>query len=234
MSDHLTRKELKHDTVALSLDSVFHNFGAHRSQIVKYGGAIVAVALVVGLTFYYRNYQSNIRQQALGDAIQLQGAAVGAPPATGGPHFPTDSAKREAVIKAYTKILTEHGGSGEAHVASYTLGAIDAEAGKLAEARKKFQAVIDGGGAEYASMARLSLAQIAFAEDKNDEARKLLKELADNPTAMVSKNQANFVLARGIAARQPEEARKLLIALADTKSDISQIAVGALGELPPQ
>ncbi|MCU1329783.1 MAG: hypothetical protein JWN34_5153 [Bryobacterales bacterium] len=234
MSDHLSRKELKQDTAPLSLDSVIHNVGDHRSQIMKYGGAILAVILVVGLTVYYRNYQAGVRQQALGDVIQIQSAPVGAPPPTGGPSFPTESAKRDAIIKGYTKLATEYSGSAEAQIANYALGSLDAENGRLGEARKKFQAVIDGGNAEYASMAKLSLAQIAFAEDKTDEARKLLKELADKPTTMVSKNQANFVLARGIAQKQPEEARKLLVALAETKSDISQVAVSALGELPPQ
>lgn len=234
MSDHLTHKELKQETAPFSLDSVIHNVGDHRSQILKYGGAILAVILVVGLTIYYRNYQAGVRQQALGDVIQLQGAAIGAPAVPGAPSFPTDAAKREAVVKGYSKLATDYSGSDEAQIANYSLGAIDAENGRLGEARKKFQLVIDGGNAEYASMAKLSLAQIAFAEDKNDEARKLLKELADNPTAMVSKNQADFVLARGISAKQPEEARKILVALAETKSDISQVAVAALGELPPQ
>jgi predicted negative regulator of RcsB-dependent stress response len=234
VSDHLSRKELKQETAPLSLDSVIHNVGDHRSQILKYGGAIVAIALVVGLTLYYRNYQAAVRQQALGDVLQTQSAPVGAPAPTGGLSFATEAAKRQAVIKGYTKVIADHPGSTEAHVATYALAAIDAEDGRLGEARKKFQEVIDNADAEYASMAKLSLAQIAFSEGKTDEARKLLKELADNPTAMVSKNQANFVLARGIAAKQPDEARKLLVALAETKSEISQIAVSALGELPPQ
>ncbi len=233
MSDHLSRKELKHDTVAPSLDEVFTNVSSHKSQITKYGGAILAVALVVGLTVYYRDYTAGVRQQALGDAIQTQSAPVGAAQG-GGPSFPSEAAKKEAVIKAYTKLSTDHAGSAEGYIAEYALGSLDVDNGKLADARKKFEDVISGGGAEYASMARLALAQIAFAEDKTDEAKKLLKELADNPTAMVSKNQANFALARGIAAKDPAEARKLLIAMAESKSEISQVAVQALGELPPQ
>jgi predicted negative regulator of RcsB-dependent stress response len=234
VSEQTLRKELKHDAAAPTLAHVFSNVAAYRSQIYKYGGGALAVVLVVGLTLYYRDYTSGVRQQALGDAIQMQNAVVGAPAQGGGLSFPTEAAKKEAVVKAYTKLATEQSGSGEGHIAEYALGSMDAENGKFAEARKKFEGVISGGGAEYASMARLSLAQIAFAEDKADEARKLLKELADNPTSMVSKNQANFVLARGIAVKNPAEARKILIALAETKSDISQIAVTALGELPQQ
>lgn len=234
MSDQITRKELKHDVVPFSLEHSFDFFIANRGQITKYGGAIVAVLLVVGLGLYYRNYQISGRQQALGDAITLQNAAVGAPPPNGGLNFPTEAAKKDAIVKAYTRLMTEHAGSAEGYIAEYTLGSMDAENGKLTDARKKFQDVADNGNAEYASMARLSLAQIAFAEDKTDEAKKILKALADNPTAMVSKNQANFILARGIAAKEPAEARKILVALAETKSEISQVAVAALGELPPQ
>lgn len=234
MSDQITRKELKHDVVPFSLEHSFDYIAANKSQITKYGGAIVAVLLIVGLGLYYRNYQVAAREQALGDAIALQNAPVGQAPPNGGPSFPTDAAKKDAIVKAYTKLMTEHAGSSEAYIAEYTLGAMDAENGKLTEARKKFQEVSDNGNADYASMARLALAQIAFAEDKNDEAKKILKELADKPTAMVSKNQANFVLARGIAAKEPAEARKILVALADTKSEISQVAVTALSEIPPQ
>jgi len=234
VSDQITRKELKHDTVPFSLEHSFDFLSANRSQIARYGGSIVAIILIVGLGLYYRNYQVSTREQALGDAIALQNAPVGQAPPNGGPSFPTEAAKKDAVVKAYTKLMTEHGGTSEGYIAEYTLAAMDTENGKLGEARKKYQEVASAGNAEYASMAKLALAQIDFAEDKNDEAKKLLKELADNPTAMVSKNQANFVLARGIAAKEPAEARKILVALADTKSEISQVAVSALGELPPQ
>lgn len=233
-SEQTLHKELKQEMAAPTAAHVFSNLAAHRSQIYKYGGGALAVVLVVGLTLYYRDYTSGVRQQALGDAIQMQNATVGAAPQGGGLSFPTDAAKKEAVVKAYTKLVTEQAGSTEGYIAEYALGSMDAENGKFAEARKKFESVISGGGAEYASMARLALAQIAFAEDKTDEATRLLKELAENPTSMVSKNQANFALARGIAAKNPAEARKLLVALAETKSDISQVAVTALGELPAQ
>jgi predicted negative regulator of RcsB-dependent stress response len=234
VSDQITRKELKQETVPFALENSVDYVSAHRSQLIKYGGGIVAVLLVVGLGVYYNNYKTNSRQQALGEAIALQAAPVGQAPPNGGPSFPTEAAKKDAIVKAYTKLMTEQSGAAEGYVAEYTLGAMEAEDGKLTEARKKFQDVASGGSAEYASMAKLALAQIAFAEDKNDEAKKLLKELADNPTATVSKNQANFVLARGIALKEPAEARKILSDLAQSKTEMSQIAVTALSELPPQ
>jgi predicted negative regulator of RcsB-dependent stress response len=228
---HLTRKELKHDNVALRVEETVHFFSAHRRQSLRIGGGAVALVLIVAATLYYRSSQQDAREQMLGDAIALQSAAVGAAPPNGGPSFPTEAAKKDAVIKGYTKIVAEHGGSAEAYVAEYTLAAMDLEAGKFDAARAKYRDVADHANTNYASLGKLALAQLDFATNRTAEAQSLLKELSDHPTDLVSKDQAVFTLAKGLAATQPEEARKLLLPLAGRGSDISQTAVTALGDL---
>ena len=234
MSDHLTRKELTQDAVALKAGETFDFFRTHRKQTIRYGGGIIAVALIVWLGFYYTSYKAGMRQQALADAIQLQNAAVGAAPPNGGPSFPTETAKKDAVIKAYNQILTEFGGSSEGYIAEYALADMDADSGKYGDARKKLQNVAEHANANYASLAKLALAQLDFAENKVSEARTILKDLIDHPTDLVSKNQATFTLAKGLAATQPAEARKLLLPMASAANESSQAAVSALQELPPQ
>jgi len=234
VSDHLTRKDLTQDNVALKVGETFSFFTTHRQQTLRYGGGIIAVAIVVWAGFYYASYKTGVRQQALADAIQLQNATIGAPPPNGGPSFPTEAAKKDAVVKAYSKITAEDGGSVEGYIAEYTLGAMDAEEGKYGDARKKFQDVADHAEANYASLAKLAIAQIAFAENKVPEAQTLLKDLIEHPTDLVSKNQATFTLAKGLAPTQPAEARKLLVPLASSQTEVSQSAVAALQDLPPQ
>lgn len=234
MSDHLTRKELKQDNVALKVGETFGFLSSHRSQITRYGGGVLALIVVVGLGIYYRNYTRDARQLALSDAIGLQTAPVGAPPPNGGPSFATEAAKKDGVIKAYTKLMADYPGSLESYIAEYNLAALDMDAGKLSDARKKYSDIMSGAEANYASLAKLALAEINFAEGKTDDARALLKDLSEHPSDLVSKNQADFTLARGIMGTQPAEARKILIALAETKSEISQTAVSALNDLPPQ
>jgi hypothetical protein len=229
---HLTRKELKQDNVALKVEESFDFFNLHRQEFFRYAvGAAVVVLIAVGI-YYYVNGQKEARAQQLGDAIALQGAAIGAPPPNGGPSFPTEVAKKDAVVKAYTKLIADHGGSSEAYIAEYTLASTDAEGGQMGEARKKYQDVADHASANYASLAKLSLSQLDFAENKIPEARTILKDLQDHPTDLVSKSQAQFTLAKGLAATQPEEARKLLVEIAGAQSDASQAAVTALQELP--
>lgn len=232
MPTHLTRKELKQDNIALKVEESVDFFNLHRQQIVRYAGAAAVVILIAAGIYYYVTGQEAAREQQLGDAITLQSATVGAAPPNGGPSFPTDAAKKDAVVKAYTKLIAEHGGSSEAYIAEYTLGSMDADAGQLTEARRKYQDVADHANANYASLAKLSLAQLDFADDKLPDARKILKDLEDHPTDLVSKSQAEFALAKGIAPTQPEEARKLLLALAGEQNDASQAATTALQDLP--
>jgi len=56
----------------------------------------------------------------------------------------------------------------------------------------------------------------------------------DNPTVFVSKDQAAIVLARMLAPTKPAEARKLLDPLRAKPGPVSQTAIQAYAELPPQ
>lgn len=232
MSSNLTRKELKQDNVAINVERTFDFVKLHKQGAVRIGAAVIALVLIVVAVFYYRSSQQSVREQMLGDALTLQGATVGAAQPNGGPNFPTEAAKKSAVQKSYEKILSEHSGSTEAYIAEYSLAAMNIEAGKMDEARKQYQDVVDHANTNYASLAKLALAQLDFAENRVSEAEALLKDLQDHPTDLVSKNEASFVLAKGLAATNPTEARKLLNGLAATQSDISQAAVTALSDIP--
>lgn len=234
MSTHLTRKELKQDNVALKVEETFDFFNKYRPQIARYGGGAVVLAVIIAGVFYYRSAQHEVREQLLSDAITLQAAPVGQAPPNGGASFQTEAAKKEAVTKAYTKLLTDYSGTEEAYSAELALAGMDADAGKLDDARKKFQDVADHASSAVASLGKLSLAQLDFAQNKTADAQSILKDLQEHPTDLVSKTQATYTLAKGLAPTQPEEARKLLNSIASSQTDAASIAVAALGELPKQ
>ena len=231
MTTHLTRKELKQDNVALKVEETFDFFSLHKKEAVRYAGIALAVIVVAAGVYYYITGQQEAREQQLGDAIAAQAAPVGAAPPNGGLSFPTDTAKKDAVAKAYSKLIAEHGGSSEAYIAEYSLAAIDMENGNLAEARKKYQDVADHANANYASLGKLAIGQLDFVENKTADARTILKDLQDHPTDLVSKDQATFTLAKGLIPTAPEEARKMLVTLAASK-EIGSAAVTAMQELP--
>jgi predicted negative regulator of RcsB-dependent stress response len=232
VASNLTRKELlKQDRFKVEAAHTVDYLSTHRKEAVRYGGIALALIVLVAAVIYYRSSQVSVREQILGEAIALTGAPVGAAPQSGGPAFPTQAAKDDAVTKAFAKLASDYNGTEEAYVADYYLGGKALDAGKVDDARRKYQEVADHASANYASLAKLALAQLDFAENRTAEAEALLKGLMDHPTDLVSKTQATFTYAKVIAQSRPEEARKLLVQLVSEK-DVSQIAVAALNDLP--
>jgi predicted negative regulator of RcsB-dependent stress response len=232
VASNLTRKELsKPDKFVVEAEHTVSYISDHRKQATQYGLIVLVVAVIAAGVYYYRTSQHSARQQVLGEAITLGSAPVGTP-SPGLPNFPTQAAKDEAVTKAFNKVVSDYSGSEEGYVAQYYLGAQALAAGKVDDARKKFQDVADHADANYASLAKLSLAQLDFAENRMPEAENLVKDLADHPTDLVSKTQANFLHAQILTQSKPEEARKIYQQIATEKSDVSQLAVTAMNDLP--
>lgn len=230
----ITRKELKTDKFALEVEHTVDFFEEHRSEIVRYGAAVLALAAVIVLLFVYRGHQHTVRQEALAKALQVQDAPVGQAPPGSPVSFPTQEAKEKESIKVFSELAAKYSGTDEGYIAEYYLGCIAADQGRMGESDKRFSSVADNAGKKYASLAKLSLGQVYFAEGKPDLGEKMLRSLMDNPTVFVSKDQATIALARMLAPTKPAEARKLLDPLRAKPGVVSQTALQAYGDLPPQ
>ena len=234
MASHLTRRELKQDKFAVEVEHTVDYFAAHRRQTILYGGIALAIIVIAGGFFYFRNSQHSVREQVLGEALSLAGAPVGTASPSGGPSFPTEAAKNDAISKALTKVASDYAGTAEGYVAEYSLAGTALDAGKTDDARKKYQDVADRASANYASLAKLALAEIDASDNRSGEAEKLLKDLMDHPTDLVSKTQATIAYAKVIGPTRPDEARKLLNQILNDKDSTSlrQIASTAMNDLP--
>ncbi|HEY9248342.1 MAG TPA: tetratricopeptide repeat protein [Rariglobus sp.] len=230
----LTRKELKTDRFALEVGHTVTFFEQHRQQIIRYAGIALAVLVLLGGYLIYSRRQHSSRERALAQAIQIQEAPVGPPTPGQNFNFPTQDAKDQAAVKAFTDVVSEAGNSTEGFIARYYLGAIQADQGKLGEAEKSFKDVADQGDAKFAALAKLSLAQIYFADGRADQGEKLLRELIASPTIFVSADQATLTLARYLAPKKPAEARKLIEPLRSKQGPVGQVALQLYQELPPQ
>lgn len=235
MSDRIARKDLRTDNFAVAIEHNVDFVSHHRGQFIRYGAIALAVIGLAVAVYYYRAYQHDVRQEKLGEAIQIQEATV-TPGVTPGPlSFPTDQGKRDAAVKAFSEVATQYSGTREGSVAEYYLACIAADAGKLDESRKRFQQVANQDNKDYASLAKLSLADTDFVENRGPEGEKLLREIMDNPTVFVSKEQATIALAHYYADHnRVAEAKKLLEPLTSQPNAASQAAVQILGDLKSQ
>lgn len=232
MAEQLSRKDLKTDKFAVEVEHTVDYLSAHRAQTIRVVIAVAVVLLLAAGVYYYRNSQHAAREQALAEALAVQAAPVGTAPPNGGPSFPSESAKQDAVTKAFNLLGSNYSGSEEAYIAEYYLAGMDVSGAKMDSAKKRYQDVADHANKNYGSLAKLALSQIDFAENRSADAEKILRDLIDNPTDLVSKEQATIVLARGIGPTRPADARKLLEPLAAAGGQVSQIAIAALTELP--
>src|SRR5215472_6158205 len=106
----ITRKELKTDKFALEVEHTVTFFEEHQQQIVRYGGIAVAVAvLIAGYTLYARHQHSK-REEALYKAIQVQEAPVGPPAPGNNMNFPTQEAKDQIAVKAFSDLRNQYPG----------------------------------------------------------------------------------------------------------------------------
>jgi len=235
VAGRITRKELKSDKFALEVEQTVDFVTAHRRELTLYGSIAAAIAVVAAGIYFYMGRQHTIREAALGDAIQMQEAPVGPP--SSGPRisFPTEEAKRTAVTKSFSEIVSRYPGSSEGAIARYYLGSIAADQGKMPEAEKLFQEAANSGDKNYGPLARFSLAQVYFAEGRPADGEKVLRDLMQHPSVFVSKEQAIIALARGIAPKKPDEARKLLEPLRTGGGGVvNQTAITVIGELMGQ
>jgi predicted negative regulator of RcsB-dependent stress response len=230
----ITRKELKSDKFAQEVGLTVTFFEEHQKDVVRYGGIGVAVALLIAGFVIYQRHEHAARQQELAQAIRLQETSVSPTPTAGQASFPTQEAKDQAAIKAFTDIVTKHSGSDEGQIAEYYLGAIHSDQGKLIDAEKNFLDLANHGDKNYASLAKIALAEIYFSDGRSDQGEKTLRDLMANPTIFVSKEQAAITLARHLTGRNNAAARTLLAPIKDGKSAVSAIAQQMYSQLPPQ
>ena len=235
--DKLTRKELKSDKFALEVQHSVEFVSQHRQQMIRLAAPAVAVVLIVIGVLWYRSYQHNARQEMLHSAMQVQNSTVGSSQSQNQNivSFPTQEARKTAVVKAWRDLLAKYPGTEEGAIAEFFLGTTAADDGNLPEAVKHFQAAIDSGSASYASEAKLALAQVYAAQGKLNDGVKLIQSVVDHPTVMVSKDAAILALADLIKTSDPKRAKQLVDPLrTSTRSAVSKAAITMEGSLSQQ
>jgi predicted negative regulator of RcsB-dependent stress response len=229
----ITRKELKADKFALEVEHTVTFFEEHQKQLIRYGAIAVGVILLIVAYTLYSRHEHSLREDALARAIQMQEAPVGPPTPGQNLNFPTQDAKDQVALKTFSDLAARYPSSDEGEIAEYYVGCIQADQGRLAEAEKSYQSVVDHGSKDYASLSKLALAQIYFADGRADKGESLLRDVIAHPTVYVSKEQATLTLARYLKTKKPAEAKKLLDPLRSQQGPVGQVALQLYGELPP-
>lgn len=229
--DRIQRKKLKEDKFAQEVGAGVSWVDHHKGLVLRYGGIVLAVVVIVGGIYFYVRYQSNAREEALSNALRIDTATVGQAPVAGVANYATQDEKDKARGKALSEVAAKYHGSEEGGIAEMYLASDAADKGDFANAERMYKEIADSAPKGLASMARLALANVYLAEGKTADGEKVLRDLVANPTATVSKEEATLHLAKVLVKTNCSEARKLLEPLRITdRSAISRQAVTTLGE----
>lgn len=234
----MTRHELKAleaDPFADKVGSALNYTAHHKGQVVRWvvGGALIV--LLVGLGFWYRSHQKAIREADLSAALAVMDGSVGNETSKFVKSYPTQDAKDQAAVKAFSEVASKHSGTKEGAFAQYYLGTIKGRRGDPKAAEADLKAAI-GSDDEVGSLAKLALAQLYSGENRSGEAQPLLQGLIDKPTSLVSKEQAQLFLADLLVKKNPSETRKLLDAVRtkatkENRTALSRAADGVAARL---
>jgi predicted negative regulator of RcsB-dependent stress response len=188
MNQRLTRKEIKRDELANVVGRSVEYAGSHVRAIAYAVGGVLLLAALAAAIYTYRGHQQERASQALAAAMTAYQAPVaGAPPKPGEPDqpaFPTEAARRARARELLGKVRQDYGSTAAADVAGLYLAQIDADEGKLGDARKLWSDFAEGHkntmlGAE----ARLNLIALDRKQGKGEEVVKDLRGMLEKGDA---------------------------------------------------
>jgi len=193
-------RELQHDKFRDTAGRIFDRVGdrleGQGKTILYVLGAVVLLAVLIGVYLKWSNRKADEARRALGRAIAIATAPVAtASPAPGAPApaYASEKDRAQNAVAEFEKVAAKYGDPYKTE-ARYFIGAnllyIDREKGmsELAEVSKS-------SVAEAATLAKFALAQAKEEDGKYDEAAKLFSELAGQKSEVVTPEIANLRLA---------------------------------------
>ena len=148
---------------------------------------VIAVVAVIAIGFFAWRQRVQTRAHALlADAVAVQTARVGPPPAAGTPAanaggllFPTERERAQAALTKFKVAADAYPSTDAGLYARYQQAATYMTLGQPKDAAATYQQVIDRGGDKiYGQMARLGLAEAQAREGQYDQAITTYKELS--------------------------------------------------------
>jgi TolA-binding protein len=153
-------------------------------QTLLIAGGVLIVAAAAGAVYFWRGSVDGRAHALLAEALSVQEARVGPPPAPGTPatglSFPTERERLQAALTKFKLAADSYPSNAAGVFARYQEAATRLELGFPDEAAKSYQLVIDRAGSSslYGQMARLGMAEAQARSGQHEQAINTFKELA--------------------------------------------------------
>jgi predicted negative regulator of RcsB-dependent stress response len=211
VTDHISRKELKHDKIRESFEhgaEAVYSHGRLTSIIV----AIVLVAVIgyAGWKFY-SDRQTLQASVAMDDAMKTYGARVGLPNPSDPSDiaYSTEPARAEAALQKFKVVADKYPHTNPGRLARYYQALELEDLERHAQALEILKPLADGSDKELAAMAQYQIANVYSRDGKTDDAVKAYRALADQRSVFVPRQIVLLELADLLRQSNPAEAAKV-------------------------
>ncbi|MER3426544.1 MAG: hypothetical protein C4334_00380 [Pyrinomonas sp.] len=214
-------RQLKHDAFRDTTVGLFERLGDRlegKGRTILYAlGAIVLFGLLLGAWSWWSQRRDNQAQRALGEAIRIAQAPVGAEAAavTVGPKFSSKRERAERAVEAFQKVAAQYGNpyrDKARYLAAVTLLEMD-----RARGISELEALAKGASPDVAAWAKFALAQARAANGELDAALALYRELASARDSAVPLDDVKLRMAEALIKQgKRQEAVDLLFNLVET------------------
>jgi len=239
VSEHISRKELKHDKVRETFEHGAEAVLSHtRIASIVLLVAILAAAGYFGWKFY-NTRQTEQAQAALDDAMKIFNAPLVVPgqPSVSGEISYADPAQRsqDAEVKL-SAVAAKYAGTRPGRLARYYSALCLMDLDKLNQASEELNKLDAGGDKELAALANFQQALIAERTGKSDQAIQLLRALASSGSILVPKPMVQLELAGILRQTNKKEAATLYeqIKKDNPNTAVADEADRGLSELGPE
>src|SRR5438445_8122305 len=177
------RRHLKDNELASLAATARQTFEERKAQLTAVLLGIVVIGAAAGGYFAWRGSVQSRAHALLAEAIAVEEARVGPPPAPGTPStglsFNTEREKHQAALTKFKVVADEYPSTDAGLFARYREAATWMALGNPKEAVTAFQQVIDrAGDSVYGQMARLGQAQAQALAGQFDSAITTYKEMS--------------------------------------------------------
>lgn len=182
--------------VGKKFEEVGKTLEGNRRTLIYGIGALVVLAIVVGIFFAWNSRTNAAAQAALAKAIETAEAPISNNPVPAGSttkQFKTAKERSQAAIPEFQAVVDQFGGP-VAEKAKYFIAVNQLNLDRAAGITE-MESLVNAGG-EVGTMAKFALAQIRTEDGKPDEAAALYKELAASSDPTIPKDSINLELAK--------------------------------------
>jgi tetratricopeptide (TPR) repeat protein len=193
MSQKITRREMKRNELAETVNKTVGYVSEHRRGATEALAIAIVAAVLVGGFFLYRAWQERVAGTALSQALAVLGSPVaGEPPVSPGEKTYASAAERRTEAEKLLKAAASHGSTASGRAASVILAAGGLD--KPDQSLDVFEKAARQGRSEAAAAAEIDAAKLLVSQGKANEAIERLKRAIDSPKTAAPRDALLFAL----------------------------------------